>query len=92
MPKPSDFIKRGWCQYTMARDKEGRDCFETSPDAVAWCTYGAIYAAYPLHPYRRESILNMIRREYHIPAIGVWNDHYSRTRHDVLTLLEAIGE
>jgi len=91
MPKPSYYIKRGWCQGTLARDTQGEACLETSPDAIAWCTYGAIYAAYPNEPQHRESLLDKLQVLFHIP-LAKWNDDPKRTQAEVIALLQSIGE
>lgn len=35
----------GWCSESLARDAHGRTCAPSSPNARAWCMFGALIAA-----------------------------------------------
>ena len=39
------FVERGWCRIPLAVDSDGNDVIPTNERAVAWCMYGALYAA-----------------------------------------------
>ena len=39
------FIVRGWCRNADAKDETGQAVHAGSPEAVAWCAYGALKAA-----------------------------------------------
>lgn len=89
--KPSEYIRKGWCQGTSALDHSGTPCVPTSPAAVAWCIYGAIYAAYPEDIRKRESICQAIRNRVGQPTLPDWNDAMGRTQQEAVDLLESIG-
>ena len=88
--KPSDYVRKGWCQGTMARDAQGKYCPEYSSDAIPWCVYGAVYVTYSEDQLRRERILDMLQ-SFHI-RLSSWNDDPKRTQAEVIALLESIGE
>jgi hypothetical protein len=91
MAKPSDYIRIGWCQGTLAKDAHGNACLETSPDAVQWCIYGAVYMAYANNPRQREKVLDRLPLPISL-ALGKWNDDPQRTQAEVVGLLQSIGE
>ena len=81
--KPSDYLKRGWCQGTMARCC-GTDCLPTK-DADEWCLMGAI----------RASGVNLV--DYELKLFDLientavdWNDNPSRTQDEVIALAEKV--
>lgn len=88
MPKPSDYIKKGWCQGTNAKDSLGWFCVPSDPDAIGWCLSGAILAAYPNDPVKREKVCNQLP----IVALVTWNDEPGRLQAEVVELLLSIGE
>lgn len=40
-----EYLRRGWCRETQARDRRGAWACYRGPDAVAWCWVGAVDAA-----------------------------------------------
>lgn len=88
--KPSQYIKKGWCQGVNAKDSYGYFCEPTSPCAIKWCLIGAIQAAYPQDTRKRMEIHSKL--ESHSPIIAHWNDAPNRTQAEVISLLEQIGE
>ena len=89
--RPSDYVRKGWCQGSIARDAQGKSCLETSPDAVQWCLYGAVSAAYPYDIQKRGEILDKLPLPTNVP-LGRWNDDPKRTQAEVIALLTSIGE
>ena len=90
--KPSDYIRKGWCQRHFALDDHKNPCNSGSRLACAWCLQGAINAAYPYDEPTRERIMARLQ-----VAIGrfwllAWNDEPTRTQQEVIQLLESIGE
>lgn len=89
--KPSDYIRKGWCQHVLAKDSSDHTVEPYNPDAVMWCLAGAIIAAYPESALRREAIYaqneGLVRGD-----IVDWNDSPGRNQADVIQLLESIGE
>ena len=41
--KPSDYLKKGWCQRATARNTRGQSVDVRSGKAVAWCLWGALH-------------------------------------------------
>ena len=39
------FLERGWCRWMQAHDNIGISTEPTSKRAVAWCAFGALFAA-----------------------------------------------
>lgn len=91
--KPSEYIRKGWCQRMAAMDSNGLPCAPTSRIACKWCVIGAIDAAYS-GDNRRFTIIT--EKLYPIvgaaQGIGGWNDEPTRTQADAIALLESIGE
>ena len=93
--KPSDFVKKGWCQHMSARDSHRKPVHVTDPEAAAWCMAGAVSAAYWEDVKRRGSIYDKLRAALggeSVSAIPQWNDAICRTQAEVVALLEQIGE
>jgi hypothetical protein len=93
--KPSDYIRKGWTQEAYARNKAGNSVGSHSPNAVSWCLYGALVAAYPddaewIKVYNKVLFQIQKKSPYDIPA--AWNDRPGRTQAEVILLLESVGE
>lgn len=63
-----------WTQKALARNSKGDYCFEQSPDAVQWCTVGAIYKC-----YRKDCLEAFDKLSDNIESLGFagipsWND------------------
>jgi hypothetical protein len=39
------FIERGWCRFAFAQDAAGNEVSPLDVQAVAWCAWGALFAA-----------------------------------------------
>ena len=37
-----ELMSEGWCKYAAARDRDGYWCSLSSPEAAAWCAFGAL--------------------------------------------------
>lgn len=89
--KPSEYIRKGWCQRLYAVDEYEAPCHPTSSLACAWCLEGAIQAAYPYEEGKRIGITKQLSMRVG-PGIVLWNDDPSRKQQQVIELLESIGE
>lgn len=94
--KPSDYIKKGWCQRAVAKTSIGIETKPRSNDAWSWCIVGAVLASCA---GKRVGLSKKAKQEYFrkIEAIrdilGVvylptWNDDPDRTKAEVLEVLE----
>jgi hypothetical protein len=90
--KPSDYIRRGWCQNASAQDDQGRLCDATSSLAQQWCLVGSVRAAYPEDAVRRNKVFDKLFCQAKTYGLSSWNDNPDRTQQEVLAVLEAIGE
>lgn len=61
-----------WTQEAFARDKDGQQVDESSPDAICWCVVGACRKLYT--PEERTKIYDRLRSEVPHEAIMAWND------------------
>lgn len=91
--KPSDYIKRGWCQGCNARTTKNEPCHPSDSDASQWCLVGAVLAAFPFD--YGEQLIAWSRLRGIIPEYGkeltCWNDMKGRTQEEVYTVLKSIG-
>lgn len=94
--KPSDYIKKGWCQGASAKDGDGIVTHPESPTATSWCLTGAIHAAYPEDIQKRSEVYRKLHEFLfngdNISEIPNWNDDKYRKQTDVIRVLEQIGE
>ena len=92
MPKPSDYIQRGWCQGVNAIGADGIWCLPNDPQAARWCLIGAMVAAYPESNAHREAMTTKLIHKLGHLQFARWNDQISRTQAEVVAMLESIGE
>ena len=92
MPKPSDYIQRGWCQHASAVDRSGGFCMPNSPTATRWCLIGALIATYPERNQHREHVTTKLMHKLGHLQFARWNDDPKRTQAEVVAVLRAIGE
>jgi hypothetical protein len=93
--KPSDYIRKGWTQGAFARNAAGDAIGSYSPNAVYWCLYGALCAAYPddaewIKAYNKVRLEIQKKSLFDIPIS--WNDSEQRIQAEVILLLESVGE
>jgi len=84
--KPSDYIRKGWCQGHNLEIRDGvQHC----------CIYGAIELAYPGKELGKIEYRASIARKV-LDKTGLlvseFNDTPGRTQQEVIDLLESIGE
>ena len=89
-----DLIRKGWCKKSLAKKSNGRATLVESPDAVSFCSIGAIRKAYPIN----RKYFAMIRRFHKVMigsavitswnAISSWNDHPKRTHEEVIAAFQ----
>ena len=84
---PSEYLQRGWNQWSLARGKSGRAVEPTGRAAISWCMTGAI-KAYEVHirPYSvnflggesrlTKAILNIVGAA----SATVWNDEVCQSQ------------
>jgi hypothetical protein len=90
--KPSDYIRKGWCQGASAKDDLGIVVSPGSPHAASWCLLGSVIAAYQEDMHHREQLVTKLANK----MLGViptrWNDMPVRKQVEVVALLQSIGE
>ena len=91
--KPSDYLKKGWCQGRAAQDDEGRFVLSGSPSAACWCLLGACSAAYHSGGTGIDPVSFAIKaRHLGIPSLVLWNDAPGRTQAEVVALMEKLEQ
>jgi hypothetical protein len=87
-----ELIRQGWTQHTFARDENEKAVRFTDPNAVKWCSTGAIGAVYP---GTREYISAIEKLMQWLPtevfSISFWNDAPERTHAEVISAFEKAG-
>ena len=53
---PSDYLRKGICRASYARDEHGKAVYADSPKATSWCLVGAYQAWARLLPIEEEDI------------------------------------
>ena len=83
---PSDYVRHGWCQRTVARNAEGDAVQEYHISACSWCAIGA--GVMGIHKLQQ-------RQDFFIAIsliidvfLYVWNDAPERTQAEVVAVLE----
>jgi hypothetical protein len=92
MLKPSDYVRKGWCQRYLAVDDDGMYVSPTGRDACKWCLYGSIAAAYPEDFLTRVEVVDKVTKGIGTGSLANWNDEPGRTQAQVINLLESIGQ
>ena len=90
--KPSEYVRKGWCQVVSSRDTDGRPCNPDDPNAAQWCLVGAVKAAYPEDTKHRYNVCTKLQTALGKLQFARWNDNLNRTQAEVIALLESIGE
>ncbi len=93
--KPSQILRsKQWCQGKTARDKDGNPVDVKSQELVSCCMLGAISLAYShdvTQLYRVcDQLKALLKTDY--AHLASWNDEVGRTKEDVISALEAVGE
>ncbi len=80
-----------WCQHMVARDRNGLRTDASSPNAVAFCMYGALYRAYAVkQPEEYALHLYRLRKEIAPQMISQFNDNPRRKHEEVISLLKRL--
>jgi hypothetical protein len=94
-------IERGWTQRAIARNRYGSTVISTSPQAVCWCSSGAILVTAFVLPLGLleyddacEDAENLLRRAIRAECgepmpVTDWNDADGRTKAEVLAVFDA---
>lgn len=86
--KPSDYIRKGWCQGSNATDEHGYCVEPRAENACCWCLGGAIDASFLIEDSLwRQFRFILINK---IACIPVWNDAQERKREEVIAIAEAV--
>lgn len=85
-------VEQGWCQGTEARDASGAVIDAGDRNATAWSLLGALQATTAGDPTTRiEDVGDAVAALAELimdPSLANWNDAASRTKLEVLALLE----
>lgn len=90
-----------WIKGAFAADAGGALVAASDPEAVCWCTAGAIgaeaHAADPVHPgpiyvRAKAAVTARLLHDDATIAIGEWNDAPERTLSDVVALLRSVAD
>ena len=88
--KPSEYIRKGWCQDVSALDSEGQPVKGRDESACAWCIHGAFDASLGKGITRWGD--DWVRLGNHLNESPIdWNDTPGRTQDEVIAALEAVG-
>ena len=90
--KPSEYLKRGWCQHASAHNGAGNWVCARDPEAAKWCYTGAIEAAFGRGPlYEKFIDRTLARFDWHrLESLIVWNDSPDRSQYEVVALAERV--
>lgn len=80
-------LEKGWTRYASARNAAQEPVPAVDPTAVSFCIIGAITAVAP-NPVARDAAHKLLRRRLGNQFVSAWNDDPSRTKEEVLELLE----
>jgi hypothetical protein len=81
---PSEYLQRGWTQWSLARGKSGRAVEPTGRAAISWCMTGAIWA------YGGESRLTKAIRNIVGAATAIgWNDEVCQSQAQAVAVMRA---
>jgi hypothetical protein len=89
--KAIDYIRKGWTQGSLAKDALGVIVDIDAPDAVKWCSIGAIYRAYPKFAAQERAIRALKKILNASGSISDWNDDTCRTKKEVIEAFEKAG-
>lgn len=76
-----------WAKFCWARDKDGKECYPDSKNAVAWSIDGAVQKCYL--PIQWPHINHTMSEYLEERPIQKWNDKYA-TFKDVKKLIEEL--
>ena len=85
------YLRRGWCQETLAMDMNGKPCQPEDPLACEWCAEGALTAALHARGRTDDDLLawsvafNALEEDSDCGSIANRNDDSSMTKSDVLS-------
>lgn len=90
--KPSDYIRKGWCQFNTALAEDGSYRPAKDGEACRWCLDGALYATVSGQNSDEEytKLYNLVADELGKDPVD-WNDTPGRTQAEVIAALEAVG-
>lgn len=94
LKRTKEYLKKGWCQHSLAMTKDDKAVTVHDPEAIKWCLIGAIFRAsddirneFPetrCHDRAPMSIIASLIKE----PVPTWNDAPGRRKEDVLKLIE----
>lgn len=88
--RPSEYLRQGWCQGTLARNKDGESGGLARRDAVAWCMDGALRQARYDGGIDGMDCVHIQDSLYRLlpPTYTTWNDAPGRTQEEVAAMME----
>ena len=98
--KPSEYIEKGWVKFKLASKSTGAECPEYDSEAIAWCAFGAIKAAFPIKDNIKNPLLSNEARNFYTAVlkkikfldIVSWNNDPSISKADVLRVFKEVEE
>lgn len=83
-------VKRGWCQFALARDDRRRRCGLDAPRATRFCMIGAIGRASPgaARGKALDAVTRALHRDFRCWGTGAFNDAPGRTLAEVLEVFD----
>jgi hypothetical protein len=87
--KPSDYLKKGWCQGVLAKDAKGRNAGLFHSPPVAWCITGAMNASFK-ELSKRARFYKLCQKLINYDVVSTWNDTTGRTQAEVIALAEEV--
>ena len=88
--KPSELLKKGWCQNHVAINSANEVCEPDAPNAVAWCYLGAFRAIYGCKTDSYDEWFRVGRRVCNGDDPHDFNDAMNRTQAEVVALAEKV--
>ena len=103
--RAADLVEQGWCQGHFSLDAHGNDVRLTSPEAVRFCTTGAIERAQhemlpdvdcdaleTFRSYLSKKAKEKCLRSWGVRIVSGWNDQDVRTQAEVVAALRECAE
>ena len=100
--RAKEILEQGWTQGTYARDEHGVEADWASPEAVTFCSVGAVYRATselepdrtsdvfdPLRWLARAALLRHVLGKHGVNTVG-FNDHPDRTQEEVVAVFDEL--
>ncbi len=87
---PSQYVKQGWCQHFMAKDRKGTNINPEHVNAETWCVVGALKVSLFNHQITEEQYVqlkNEIQSQIDSKNITDWNDMPGQKQSEIVYVL-----